>query len=45
MQSKLVGKAIFVPMCAVIALMGFVFDANAQQFIVRTIYFQPSEAP
>ena len=45
MKFKLVEKVIFMAMCAVIALMGFVLTADAQQFIVRTIYFQPTNAP
>ena len=45
MKFKIVDKVIFIAMCAVIALMGFVLTADAQQFIVRTIYFQPTDAP
>ena len=44
MKFNLVKKVIFMAMCAVIALMGFVLTADAQ-LIVRTIYFQPTDAP
>ena len=45
MKFKFVERVIYLFMCAVIALMGFVLTADAQQFIVRTIYFQPTDAP
>ena len=45
MKFKLVKKVIYLFMCVVIALMGFVLTADAQQFIVRTVYFQPTDAP
>ena len=45
MKFKFVERVIYLFMCAVIALMGFVLTADAQQFLVRTIYFQPANAP
>ena len=45
MKFKLVKKVIYLFMCAVIALMCLVLTADAQQFIVRTAYFQPTDAP
>ena len=45
MKFRLVEKVIFMALCAVIALMGVVLTADAQQFVVRTVYFQPTDAP
>ena len=45
MRFKLVESKIFIVVYAVMGLLGFVFTADAQQFIVRTIYFQPTDAP
>ena len=38
-------QVIFMVMCVVSALMFLVLPADAQQFLVRTIYFQPTDAP
>ena len=45
MKFKFVERVIFLFMCAVIALMCLVLTADAQEFIVRTVYFQPTDAP